>query len=289
MLGQKQADGHIHPVAYASRSLHVHERNYCITELETLGLVWAVKHFRPYLLGHHTTVLTDHSACTSLLNAARPSAKLARWAMIVQEFDLTVKHRSGKSNSNADALSRNPVPPSNLELSIRAVQALDDIAELRHVELAEAQAKDPEIAAVIRYVRDGVIPENQILARRLTLEGPQYDMLDSVLHHENPNQPGEWRIVVPGSLRMGLLKEMHGGRFSGHFAWRKTYCTLRKKYWWKGMCGDVERFCKSCLECVTRKGPGRAVRPPLVPIPTGGPFHRVGVDVLQLPVTELGI
>ena len=288
VLGQKQADGHIHPVAYASRSLHVHERNYCITELETLGLVWAVKHFRPYLLGHHTTVLTDHSACTSLLNAARPSAKLARWAMIVQEFDLTVKHRSGKSNSNADALSRNPVPPSNLESSIRAVQALDDIAELRHVELAEAQAKDPEIAAVIRYVKDGVIPENQILARRLTLEGPQYDMLDSVLHHENPNQPGEWRIVVPGSLRMGLLKEMHGGRFSGHFAWRKTYCTLRKKYWWKGMCGDVERFCKSCLECVTRKGPGRAVRPPLVPIPTGGPFHRVGVDVLQLPVTELG-
>ena len=105
--------------------------------------------------------------------------------------------------------------------------------------------------------------------------------------HENPNQPGEWRIVVPGSLRMGLLKEMHGGRFSGHFAWRKTYCTLRKKYWWKGKCGDVEHFCKSCLECVTRKGPGRAVHPTLVPIPTGGPFHRVGVDVLQLPVTEL--
>ena len=82
--------------------------------------------------------------------------------MIVQEFDLTVKHRSGKSNSNADALSRNPVPPSNLESSIHAVQALDDIAELRHVELAEAQAKDPEKAAVIHYVRDGVIPESQI-------------------------------------------------------------------------------------------------------------------------------
>lgn len=85
VLGQKQSDGHVHPIAYASRSLHVHECNYSINEIEILGLVWAVKNFRPYLLGHHTTVLTDHAACTSLLNASRPSAKLARWA-VVQSF-----------------------------------------------------------------------------------------------------------------------------------------------------------------------------------------------------------
>ena len=54
------------------------------------------------------------------------------------------------------------------------------------------------------------------------------------------------------------------------------------------MCGDVERFCRSCLECVTRRGPGRSMRPPLTTIPVGGPFHRIGVDVLQLPVTESG-
>ena len=54
-------------------------------------------------------VCRDHSACTSLLNTPNPSAKLARWAMIIQEMDLEIKHRSGKRNSNADALSRNPV------------------------------------------------------------------------------------------------------------------------------------------------------------------------------------
>ena len=53
-------------------------------------------------------LLTDHSACTSLLNASRPSAKLARWAMIIQELDLEIRHRPGKTNLNADALSRNP-------------------------------------------------------------------------------------------------------------------------------------------------------------------------------------
>ena len=45
----------------------------------------------------------------SLLNHPRPSGKLARWALTIQDMDLVFKYRSGKSNSNADALSRNPV------------------------------------------------------------------------------------------------------------------------------------------------------------------------------------
>ena len=57
VLSQRQGDGHLHPIAYASRCLQPHERNYAITELETLGLVWACKHFRPYLLGYHCVAL----------------------------------------------------------------------------------------------------------------------------------------------------------------------------------------------------------------------------------------
>ena len=67
VLAQQQSDGKVHPIAYASRSLNPHEHNYGITELETLGLVWAVKVFVPIYL-----VYTDHSACTSLLNAKHP-------------------------------------------------------------------------------------------------------------------------------------------------------------------------------------------------------------------------
>ncbi len=53
-------------------------------------------------------------------------------------------------------------------------------------------------------------------------QGTQYNLIDGVLQHENPNQPGEWRVVVPTSLRQSLKKEIHGGKFSRHFAW-KTY------------------------------------------------------------------
>ncbi len=52
MLVQQQADGKVHPIAFASRSLSVHEHDYGISELETLGLVWATKIFGAYLLGH---------------------------------------------------------------------------------------------------------------------------------------------------------------------------------------------------------------------------------------------
>ena len=56
VLAQQQEDGKVHPVAFASRSLSPNERNYAIAELVTLGLVWAAKLFRPYLLGHHCIV-----------------------------------------------------------------------------------------------------------------------------------------------------------------------------------------------------------------------------------------
>ena len=96
------------PIAFASRSLNSHEQNCRISELETLSLVWAVRYFHPYILGHHTVVYTDNSACLSLLNTPCPSGKLAHWAMTVREKDLTLKHHSGKQIVNADALSRNP-------------------------------------------------------------------------------------------------------------------------------------------------------------------------------------
>ena len=56
VLAQKQKDGSVRPVAYASRSLQQHEKNYGTTELEGLGVVWAAKHFRPYLYGHSCVV-----------------------------------------------------------------------------------------------------------------------------------------------------------------------------------------------------------------------------------------
>lgn len=133
-----------------------------------------------------------------------------------------------------------------------------------------------------------VLPTDEKRAKRIVLESDRFELIHGVLHYEPPTSIGRLCVVVPRSDRDNLLQEGHASCFAGHFSAKKVYDRLRRHYWWKGMRADVYHFCRKCLVCASRKGPGRAVRPPLVPIPVGAPFHRVGVDVLQLPVTHKG-
>ena len=120
--------------------------------------MWAARLFRPYLLGHKCIVYTYHSACTSLLHGSHPFAKLARWVLIIQELDLDIKHRPGRSNANADVLSCVPVQCSD-----------GDSEYMSHVylpELAGKQRDDPELDTIFVYLQDGVLPKNEVVARR---------------------------------------------------------------------------------------------------------------------------
>ena len=67
VLCQKQPDGLLHPVTYASRSLSPTESNYGISELESLTVVWWIHHFLVYLYGRHVTVVTDHTVVKAIL------------------------------------------------------------------------------------------------------------------------------------------------------------------------------------------------------------------------------
>lgn len=273
VLAQPQPDGTIHPIAYASRSLQPAEKNYGISELETLGLVWAVKYFRPYILGYPCTVFTDHAACSSLLGSQRPSGKLARWAMAIQEMDLTIKHRSGKKNGNADALSRVPedstVEMSSTTLTVSAqddlpaaTQSLSPEVQEQLEDIQQQQQRDPELLPLISYLRRGELPEEEKAAKKIVMESAKYELMDGILHFEYPTAPHRWCIVVPKDLQVPLLEETHGGKFAGHFAERKTHDRLRRYYWWRGMRADVRRYCRGCLPCVTKKRGSKPPRPP---------------------------
>ena len=182
ILSQKQEDGKYHPIAYASRSLIPSEKNYPISELETLAIVWAVKYFRTYLLGHPCTVLTDHASCLSLLNTPKPSAKLARWAMAIQEMDLEIKHRSGRSNAGADALSRTPgdattvntvttdsgTPTDSTPQTDSTDDDSSDISPLKFSEATQQKLRElsmlqkscEELKLMFMYFEDGALPDD---------------------------------------------------------------------------------------------------------------------------------
>jgi len=126
------------------------EENYCSTELEALAVVWAVRHFRPYLYGHTCHLFTDHMALKSLLNTPHPSGKLARWGLTIQELDLHIHYRPGKTNKAADALSRNPC------------QALHNSDAVLQTKRIEPIAKDGEgMVNQVCVEKDAALPKDQ--------------------------------------------------------------------------------------------------------------------------------
>jgi hypothetical protein len=94
------------PLAYASRSLNMMERNYSTSEKELLAIVWSIKHFRPYLYGRKFKITTDHQPLTWIMNVKDPSSRLLRWRIKLEEYDYEILYRKGALNANADALSR---------------------------------------------------------------------------------------------------------------------------------------------------------------------------------------
>ena len=94
------------PVAFFSRQLQNAEKRYSITELETLAIVSALKHFEFYIYGTHIILYTDHKACTALLTSTVLNNRLKRMVQYIQDKDLDIVYRPGKESTNADGLSR---------------------------------------------------------------------------------------------------------------------------------------------------------------------------------------
>lgn len=94
------------PIAFASRTLNDAETRYSAIEKELLAIVWACKHFRPYLYGKKFTILSDHRPLVWLNSIKEPGSRLTRWRLRLAEYDYEIKYKPGKQNCNADALSR---------------------------------------------------------------------------------------------------------------------------------------------------------------------------------------
>ena len=123
-------------IAYASRALSKSECNYSTIQKECLGVVFATKQFRHYLLGRQFTVMTDHEPL-QWLSAQKMEGLLCRWALALQEYTFKMVHRKGTLNGNADALSRRPYPITT-PLPVAVTSTTESTTALR-----QAQLEDP--------------------------------------------------------------------------------------------------------------------------------------------------
>ncbi|GJQ89855.1 putative reverse transcriptase domain-containing protein [Tanacetum coccineum] len=93
-------------IAYASRQLKVHEKNYTTYDLELGTVVFALKMWRYYLYGTKCVVFTDHKSLQHILNQKELNMRQRRWLELLSDYDYEIRYHPGKANVVADALSR---------------------------------------------------------------------------------------------------------------------------------------------------------------------------------------
>ena len=96
-------------VAYASRQLKPHEKNYPTYDLELAVIVFALKIWRHYLYGEKYFIYTDHKSLKYFPSQRELNLRQRRWMELVKDYDCVIDYHPGKANVVVDALSRNSV------------------------------------------------------------------------------------------------------------------------------------------------------------------------------------
>ena len=281
VLSQIDSHGRERPVAFASRATTKAEQNYHTTRLEMLGIVWAIEHFRHYLLHAPFTLRTDHGALTWLHSFKSPSGQVARWLERLADFNYIITHRPGKSHNNADSLSRYPHKPQSNPSPTLPVTAITftDTPFARHT-WQHAQSQDPDISTVITRIQHGTpsfSSTDSPTVRALLKHPDQLVITDGILYSRTKGFP---QLIVPHAMRTPLIHDAHAPPTSGHMGPQRTHLRLTPHYFWPGMKAEVTKYCTHCLECQQNKHKNASARAPLHHITATRPFQVIAIDLM---------
>ncbi|GJY08602.1 putative reverse transcriptase domain-containing protein [Tanacetum coccineum] len=128
-------------IAYASRPLKIHEKNYTTYDLELGAVVFALKIWRHYLYGTRCTVFTDHKSLQHILDQKELNMRQQRWLELLSDYDCDIRYRPGKANVVANALSRKE---RSKPLRVRALVMTIGLNLPKQILEAQTEALKPE-------------------------------------------------------------------------------------------------------------------------------------------------
>ena len=224
-------------VAYASRELKPHEKNYPTHDLELAAIVFALKIWRYYLYGEKCFIYIDHKSLKYLPSQRELNLRQRRWMELIKDYDCVIEYHPRKANVVADALSRKTMQTlrtlnSHLSLTDDGTVVTELITRPSLlIRVLEAQRKDEKIAVIVSQIGNG----KEI---KFTVNE------DGVLYYKD-------RVCVPDDddLRKAILEEAHSGSFAIHPGSTKMYQDLKMSFWWSGMKRDISEFVTKCFVC----------------------------------------
>jgi len=247
------------PVAYFSEKLSGAQLNYSTYDKELFALVRTLQTWQHYLWPREFIIHSDHEALKHIRSQTNLNRRHAKWVEFIESFPYIIKHKNGKDNVIADALSRRYTMLSQLDCKLFGLQTLK-----------EQYSDDSDFKDIMMHCKTGK-------------PWGKFHMNDGFLFRTN-------KLCIPASsVRLLLLQEAHGGGLMGHFGVYKTQEILATHFFWPQMRRDVQRFVARCTTCQKAKSHlnNHGLYMPL-PVPTS-PWVDISMDfVLGLPRTKKG-
>lgn len=262
LLQRSDDDGKLHPIYYMSRKTTPAEEKYSSYELEVLAIIAAVKKFRIYLLGNNFRIITDCAAFQKTMDKKDLTTRVARWALLLEEYTYEIVHRKGTQMAHVDALSR---CPANV-MTINEI-LLNEDGILRRIQLA--QSSDDYIQSI-----------KKILEKEETYE--DYFLKNETLYKYDR---GRELLVVPKAMQSEIIRKSHD---IGHFGIGKTEEVVKREFFINKLREKIQTCIRNCIPCILGNRKEGKKEGLLHPIPKmEGPLNTYHVDHLgPLPSTS---
>jgi hypothetical protein len=271
VLGQRK-DKKPYVIYYASKTLNSGQMNYTTTEKELLAVVFACKKFRSYLVGSPVVVFSDHAALKSLLSIKDSKARLVRWILLLQEFDITIKDKKGTENIVADHLSR---------LTIDSTFDITQINDYFPDESLLSISTMSWFSNIVNFLATGDLPAHWSTQdkRKFLNEVNNFYWDDPYLFKYYPDQI--FRRCIPDNEVSSVIKFCHSEACGGHLSSKKTTAKiLQCGFYWPTMFKDTHAFCKTCENCQKLGSISKHHMMTLNPILVIGIFNCWGIDFM---------
>jgi hypothetical protein len=232
-------------VAYLSRQLKVHEKNYPTHDLELAAVVHALKTWRHYLYGQKCDIYTDHKSPKYIFTQSELNMRQRRWLELIKDYELDIHYHPGKANVVADVLSRK----SQVNMLAAHPMSFELVKEFDRLSLGflnntqrVAIELEPTLEQDIRKGQKDDEKINEIRQLIIDGKGPYFceDAEGAVWFKD--------RLCVPDitSIRELILKEAHETSYSIHpgsekiVGLRGGYASAKQKFYphnTKNYCG----------------------------------------------------